>query len=258
MKIFVFSSSKYAGEYAAIQLMKEVKENPRIVLGLSTGLTMIPFYAELIKIHKNEKLSFSEVRTFNIDEYCSFGENDEESLRFFMDKHFFNKIDILKENINFLNGKSDDYEKECENYEIKIKEAGGIDLMILGIGRNAHIGFNEPGSDSKSRTRKVELSKQTLNSNKIFFKDKIPEYALTIGVQTILESKKIILLALSKRKSEAIQNSFGNPSDVKYPASFLQKHNDTYLILDEKSSSSLSNDKNFRGENLILSDNGKN
>ena len=252
MKIFIFNSSKYAGEYVAIQLMKAMKKNPKIVLGLSTGLTMMPFYAELIKIYKNEKLSFSEVKTFNLDEYYDFGEDDKESLRSFMDKYFFSKVDVKDENINFLNGKNKDYKKECNEYEKKIKDAGGIDLMILGIGINSHIGFNEPGSAPESVTRKIKLSAKTKEVNRHFFKDRIPEYAVTMGIKTIMGAKKIILLGLSKRKSEAIFNSFGNPPNVKYPASFLQQHKNASLILDKVASSNFIDNKEDSNKDLFI------
>ena len=230
MKLIIVKSIKEIALEVLDILYKQKKRN--LVLGLATGNTMIPFYQELVRYFKNGKISFTDVRTFNLDEYLLSGDN-KKSLRFFMDKNLFNKIDIKKENIHFLNGLADDIELECKNYEKEIKKAGGIDLQILGIGRNGHIGFNEPGSSFNSKTRKIKLSEMTLKDNKV------GKYALTVGIATIMRAKKIILLANGKHKADAIAKSVRGKIYEKVPASILKKHKDVTFIIDKEAASKL-------------------
>ena len=234
MRIVIVKSIKEVVLEAVDFVFKEIWKKPNLVLGLATGKTMIPFYKELVLAYKNSKIDFSEIKSFNLDEYLGFNEDDKKSLRYFMDINLFNKINIKKENIHFLNGSAKNIELECRNYEKEIKKTGGIDLQILGIGRNGHIGFNEPGSSFKSKTRKVKLSDTTLRDNKVKIK-----YALTMGLATIMQAKKIILLANGKHKADAIAAAIRGNVNEKVPASILKKHKDATFIIDKYAASKL-------------------
>ena len=225
-------NKKKVAEEAAKIVLQEIKKKQNLVLGLATGRTMIPFYNALVKLKKNEKISFTNVRTFNLDEYVGLGEKDKKSFRHFMEEYFFSKVDLKKENINFLDGKTKNFKKECLRYENKIKKSGGIDLQILGIGRNRHIAFNEPGSSIKSRTRKVRLPEETRKVNFGSLKN-APKFALTVGISTILNSRKILLLAFGKEKKKAVQNSLQGKISSKMPASFLRLHKNVIFVVDE-------------------------
>ena len=219
MKVFVLENKKQFSEKASEIVSKLIKGNPKSILGLATGKTMIPFYKNLTK----NKLDFSKVKTFNLDEYVNVKYKN--SFHYFMDKHFFSKINISKENIYFPNSKT--------------KKTPKRDLQILGIGRNGHIGFNEPGSKRDSSIRKVKLARKTLIANKLFGE----RYAYTFGIKEIMNSKKIILLAFGKEKSEAIAKALHGKISEEVPASLLRKHQDVTFILDEKAASKLKNKK---------------
>lgn len=225
-------NKKKVAEASAKIVLQEIKKKPNLILGLATGRTMAPFYKELVKRAKKEKISFANVKTFNLDEYAGIREKDKESLRYFMNKNFFSKVDLKKENINFLDGKARNFKKECLRYENKIKKSGGIDLQVLGIGRNGHIAFNEPGSSIKSKTRKVRLSEETRKVDFGSLKD-APEFALTTGISTILNSRKILLLTFGKEKKKAVQNSLHGKISSKVPASFLRRHKKVIFVVDE-------------------------
>lgn len=217
-----------------------IKRKPNLVLSLSAGGTMIPFYKELIKLNKNKKVSFKKVRTFNLDEYYPINPKNKNSFRYYMNKNFFNKVDLDEKNINFFDSTKRDYKKECSNYERKIKSVGGIDLQILGIGRNSHIAFNEPGSSFNSKTRKIKLTESTVKANSRFFKSEkeVPKHALTMGISTILKAKRIILIATGKEKRECIRRTLKGKISKQVPASILRKHKNTTFILDKQASSS--------------------
>ena len=236
MKVIICKNKKEGANKAALLVAEQIKKKNNLVLGLATGQTMIPFYKELIKT--NKRIDFLKVKTFNLDEWCGVDHNNKNSLKSFMDKYFFSKLNISRENINFLNGKSKNIKKECERYE---KETNGIDLQILGIGINGHIGFNEPGTPFNSLTNKVKITKEIreLYSQEFGGFSKVPKYGLTIGIKTIMRSKKIILLAFGKSKADAVAKSLNNKSNKKIPASILQKHKDVTFILDKKAASKL-------------------
>lgn len=215
-KVLIFSTKKEAVSYAVDLIVKQVKSKPSSVLGLATGKTMIPFYDLL----SSKKLNFSKVQTFNLDKYI----DGKKRYRRFMDEYLFDKINIKKENTYF----------PTDNYEQELKR---IDLQILGIGRNGHIAFNEPGSLFKSKTRKVKLSAQTVRVNKS------PAYALTMGIGTILKAKKIILLAFGEHKSKAVAKAINGPRTTKVPASALQSHGNVLFILDKQAAQSLNKNK---------------
>src|SRR3990167_6463305 len=230
MKVIICKNKKEGANKAALLVAEQIKKKNNLVLGLATGQTMIPFYKELIKT--NKRIDFLKVKTFNLDEWCGVDHNNKNSLKSFMDKYFFSKLNISRENINFLNGKSKNIKKECERYE---KETNGIDLQILGIGINGHIGFNEPGTPFNSLTNKIKITKEIreLYSKEFGGFNKVPKYGLTIGI------KKIILLAFGKSKADAVAKSLNNKSNKKIQASILQKHKDVTFILDKKAASKL-------------------
>lgn len=240
IKLIIVKDKNKGGELVASLIQHFLKYKKKSVFGLATGETMIPIYANLKKLYRKRRINFSYVKTFNLDEYIGLNINDKESLRRFMDTNFFDYVNIRKVNIGFLDGKAKDSKKECKKYEKKIEGAGGIDLQILGIGRDGHIGFNEPGSSIKSKTRKVKLSATTKKDNKSFFKlSKVPDYALTIGISNILQAKQIVLIAFGKNKSKAINLAINGKISNKIPASFLRKHPNVTLVLDKSAASQL-------------------
>lgn len=234
MKLIITSNKKEAVKKAVSIISELIKKKPNAVLGLATGKTMIPLYKKLVKLYKNKKIDFSKIRTFNLDEYAGLKPTDKESYHYYMNKYFFNKININKSNTHFPSSNGKKYEQE-------IKKVKGIDLCLLGIGQNAHIAFNEPGSSFRSTTRKIKLTKQTRKINSKFFLSakEVPRYAYTMGIKTIMNSKKIILLAFGKKKSDAITNSIKAKITEEVPASILRKHKDAIFIIDKKSSKGL-------------------
>ena len=229
MKLIILKDKKQVSIKAGKIVSDLIKKNPNAVLGLATGKTMIPFYKNLTK----QDLDFSKIKTFNLDEYIGLKETDKKSFRYFMNKYFFNKININKKNIHFPSYNSKKYEKEIKKEK--------IDLQILGIGRNGHIGFNEPGSSFKSVTRKVKLTKNTRFVNKLFGRSST--HAFTMGIKTIMSSRKIILLAFGFAKADAIQKAIEGKLSEDVPASILRKHRNVTFILDERAASKLKNEK---------------
>ncbi len=213
------------------------------VLGLATGSSPIGVYKELVSLHKKEGLSFKNVVTFNLDEYFPIEKNDLLSYNHFMNYHLFNHIDIPKENINIPKGNisSKDIYSYCNEYEKKINDLGGLDFQLLGIGRTGHIGFNEPGSNKNSVTRLVSLDFITKEDAAGDFNgiDNVPDKAITMGVDTIMKAKRIVLLAWGHKKSQKVAKSIEGPVSSMVPASFLQVHSNTSIILDEEASSEL-------------------
>lgn len=234
MEISIFKSAEEIGAAVARIFVDEVKNNPSCVLGLATGATPIPTYESIKKLHKEENVSFKDVKTYNLDEYCDLPKSDKNSYYTFMHEQLFNGLDILEENVHFLDGNAGDCETECKKYDTQINEAGGIDIQLLGIGNNAHIGFNEPADTFTDGSFKVKLTESTINANKIYFDENaMPRFALTMGVKQIMNAKKIILIATGEKKAEAIKNMVKGPVTPQVPASVLQEHNDVLIFLDE-------------------------
>ncbi len=198
-------------------------------------------YKEIINIYKNQKMDFSKVRTFNLDEYYGLNRENPQSYYYYMINNLFNHVNIDKNNINIPNGMADKIEIECKEYERKIDKAGGIDLQILGIGVNGHIGFNEPDTSFESETHLVNLDEKTIESNSRFFssKDQVPTKAISMGIRTIMHSKKIILLACGQNKADAIFKAIEGKITPNIPASILQLHKDVVVIVDRKAASKL-------------------
>ena len=205
------------------------------VLGLATGSTPVGMYKELSRRNKAGEISFKDVTTVNLDEYYPLSPENNQSYRYFMNDNLFNHIDIDKEKTHVLNGLAEDPEKECAEYEKMIDSLGGIDLQVLGIGRNGHIGFNEPGDFLYPRTHKTSLTDSTIEANSRFFdsKDDVPRFSLTMGIGTILKAKRIIVLASGKDKKDAVQKMLSNTIDTQCPASLLSLHCDVTVIVTE-------------------------
>ena len=231
-----------AQEIASLIREKEAK-GESCVLGLATGSSPIKVYEELVRMHREEGLTFSNVITFNLDEYYPMDKNNIQSYFYFMHEHLFNHIDILPENINIPNGKisTEDLYQYCIDYEMKIKAVGGLDFQLLGIGRTGHIGFNEPGSHYNSGTRSITLDHITrVDAAPAFLGiDNVPRKAITMGIGTVLSAKRIVLLGWGANKSEILKETIEGEITSEVPATYLQNHNNTTFIIDEGASSQL-------------------
>ena len=240
MRINILKTAEEIGVAVAKIFTDEVKNNPTCVLGLATGATPIPTYNNIKETYNGGSVSFKDVKTYNLDEYCDLPKDDKNSYYTFMHEQLFNGLDILEENVHFLDGNATDSEAECKRYDNEINEAGGIDIQLLGIGNNAHIGFNEPADEFTTGSFKVKLTDSTINANKIYFDENpMPGYALTMGIKQIMAAKKIILIATGPKKAEAIRNMIEGPVTPQVPASILQEHDDVIIFLDEDAASLL-------------------
>ncbi len=241
MRIIIKKDTLEAGDWAATYIIDKIKNaNPTrdkpFVLGLPTGSSPLPVYKELVRRHKAGEISFKNVITFNMDEYVGLPENHTESYHYFMFDNLFNHIDILKENINILNGNAKDLEKECAEYEKKIVKAGGIDLFLGGIGPDGHIAFNEPGSSLSSRTRIKTLSYDTILANSRFFDGdmkKVPTQALTVGVGTVMDAKEVIIIITGFNKARALREVVEGGISHMWTVSILQMHQKGIIVCDE-------------------------
>lgn len=241
MQIIKVKDYKELSRKAASILASQLILKPKSIIGLATGSTPIGTYEELIRLYNEGVISFSDVITFNLDEYCGLESNDINSYYNFMNTNLFNHIDIKKENINIPDGLAGDIKSECECYEKKIEKSGGIDVQLLGIGRNGHIGFNEPSSKFESKTFLVNLDEDTIEANSRFFDniEDVPRQAVSMGVKTIMSSKKILMLANGEEKAEILYKAIYGDIIPEVPASILQLHPDVTIIVDEKAGSYL-------------------
>ncbi len=239
MEIIILKDYESMCKYAAKRIISLLNNKPDAVLGLATGRTMVGVYRELVAAFKRGEVDFSLVKTFNLDEYLGILPNDPLSFRYFMEEHLFKHINIPRENIHIPYSLANPPAKESEKYEKLIREAGGIDLQLLGIGRNGHIGFNEPTSSFSSRTRIKTLTEKTLKDN--FPNGNGPKYAITMGLGTIMEAREILLLASGESKAEAISKSVEGPVSTSTPASILQHHPKVAFIVDEDAGKLLKN-----------------
>lgn len=237
MEVIICKDYEEMSKVAAGIVRQEILGKPNLVLGLATGSTPLGLYKELIRMHKEEGLDFSEVVTFNLDEYYPIRPDHEQSYHTFMFENFFNHINTPRESIHIPKGwmPPEQVEDYCKWYEQHIKEHGGIDVQILGIGANGHIAFNEPGSSLGSRTRLISLDAQTIKDNSRFFRseEEVPRWAITMGVATILEARKILLLANGEHKAEAVAKAVEGPVTSMVTASALQLHPEAKVIVDE-------------------------
>ena len=241
MEIIVKETAEEMSRSAARVVARTLNAKPNAVLGLATGSTPLGLYKELVRMHKEEGLDFSQVTTFNLDEYVGLTQNHPQSYHYFMHENLFKHINIPKQNIYIPSGTTDNYAAFCQWYEQRIRECGGIDLQMLGIGSDGHIAFNEPSSSLGSRTRIKTLARQTIEDNARFFDtlDQVPIYAITMGVGTILEAHKIILLANGKKKAGAVAAAIEGPVTSMITASALQLHRDVLYVVDREAASEL-------------------
>lgn len=236
MRVIICKDYEEMSRRAANIVSGQIFIKPDSVLGLATGNTPIGLYRELVRMHKEEGLDFSEVSSFNLDEYVGLPADDVNSYHYYMYENLFKHINMRKENINIPDGMAKDMEKECLCYEEKIKAIGGIDLQVLGIGNNAHIGFNEPDVKFEAMTHKVKLEEKTLQANARFFGgiDNMPKYAVSMGIRTIMHARKIVLMANGRGKSEAVSKALYGDIKPDIPASILQLHKDVTVIIDRE------------------------
>ena len=240
MEIKIFKTAEEIGVAVAEIFTNEVKNNPECVLGLATGASPIPTYQNIISTFNKGGISFKGVKTYNLDEYCNLPKDDKNSYYTFMHEQIFNSLDILEENVHFLDGNAADCEAECKRYDNEINATGGIDIQLLGIGNNAHIGFNEPADEFTTGSFKVQLTESTINANKIYFDENpMPTHALTMGIKQIMAAKKIVLIATGPKKAEAVKNMIEGAVTPQVPASILQEHADVIIFLDEAAASLL-------------------
>ena len=236
MKIYKAKDYKDMSRKAANIISAQVIMKPNCVLGLATGSTPIGTYDQLVEWYNKGDLDFSEVTTVNLDEYKVLPGTNEQSYYYFMHQHLFDRVNIDPERTNVPNGMEPDAEKECGRYEELIRSLGGVDLQLLGLGHNGHIGFNEPGEAFEKETHCVDLTESTIEANKRFFAsaDDVPKQAYTMGIKTIMQAKKILIVVNGENKADIVERAFFGPVTPEVPASILQLHNDVTLVGDEE------------------------
>jgi glucosamine-6-phosphate deaminase len=242
MEVIIQKHAESASESAARVVARLVRERPEAVLGLATGSTPLKLYQALIRIHREEGLDFSRVTTFNLDEYLGLEKDHPQSYHSFMWKHLFSQINIAPENVHVPDGMTEDVPAFCAEYERRITAVGGIDVQVLGIGSDGHVGFNEPTSSFASRTRIKTLTQQTVADNARFFEgdeSRVPQHCITMGIGTIMDARRVVLLAFGQGKAEAIAATVEGPVAAILPASILQHHAQAKLFLDEAAASKL-------------------
>ena len=235
LTITVFRDERELAKSLADRLAADLARQPRQVLGLATGRTPVRLYHELGTLRAKGRADFSHVVTFNLDEFWGVSPRDPGSYRAFMDEHLFRRVEIRPEQINFLRGDAPDADQECARYDAAIASAGGIDIQLLGIGTNGHIGFNEPARELAARTHRVRLKESTRRSNAALFGgdvSRVPAEALSMGMGSILRARHIVLIATGKSKARCVQQLVNGPITTKLPASFLQLHASVEIFLD--------------------------
>ena len=241
MEIIVQPDAGTASLLAARIVAGIIRDKPHAVIGFPTGSTPIAFYANMVRLHREEGLDFSRITTFNLDEFVGLPPDHPASYHAYMDKHLFGHVNLSRDRIHIPDGTAADIPAYCRKYEDDIRTAGGIDIQILGIGLDGHIGFNEPTSSLGSRTRLKTLTRQTRQDNAAEFggEERVPTHVLTMGVGTILDSRMILLLAFGAKKAEIVARTIEGPVAALVPASALQLHPRTVFLLDEPASARL-------------------
>lgn len=241
MKIYKAKDYKDMSRKAANIISAQVIMKPNCALGLATGSTPIGTYDQLVEWYNKGDLDFSEVTTVNLDEYKGLPRTNDQSYYYFMHQHLFDRVNINLDRTNVPNGMEENSEKECKRYEELIHSVGGVDLQLLGLGHNGHIGFNEPGAAFEKETHCVDLTESTIEANKRFF-DSIndaPRQAYTMGIKTIMRAKKILIIVNGDAKADIVERAFFGPVTPEVPASILQMHNDVTLVGDEEALSKI-------------------
>lgn len=239
MNIRIFDNAEQIAEAVGEFIISEINAKPDSTIGFATGASPVPTYNYLRKAFNDGKVSFKDMTTFNLDEYYDLPKADKNSYYSFMHDNLFSHIDVKEENVNFLNGNAEDAEAECRRYDALIDEKK-IDLQILGIGQNGHIGFNEPSDRFTKGAFKVQLTESTINANSIYFDENpMPHYALTMGTASIMKSKKLVLIATGASKADAVYGMVNGEISPACPASVLQLHPDAYIFLDKAAAAKL-------------------
>lgn len=242
MEIIIRENGQAASEAAAQVVARLVRKKPNAILGLATGSTPLMLYKELIRMHKEDGVDFSNVTTFNLDEYVGLEKDHEQSYHTFMWENLFSQINIRPDRVHIPDGMAEDIPHSCAVYEAAIVAGGGIDLQVLGIGSDGHVGFNEPTSSFGSRTRIKTLTQQTVQDNARFFagdESKVPRHCITMGIGTIMDAKMNLMLAFGESKAETIAATVEGPVTSMVPASILQHHPVTKIFTDDASASQL-------------------
>jgi glucosamine-6-phosphate deaminase len=238
----VFADEHAAAAALAQRIAEALAHDPALVLGLPTGRTPIALYNELASLFAQGRVDFSQVTTFNLDEFVGIPPSHPGSYRSFMETHLFGRVNIDPSRVNFLHGDVTDLDAECTRYERAIEKAGGISLQILGIGTNGHIGFNEPAPELQSRTHRVRLKPETRRSNAALFGDDVeavPREALSMGMATILQVREVVLLATGRTKAACVERALHGPLTTEFPAAFLQLHHAVKVVLDRAAAEKL-------------------
>ena len=232
MKLIKATDYKDLSRKTANILSAQIILKPKSVLGLATGSTPVGTYEQLIEWYNKHDVDFKEVTTINLDEYVGLDGTNEQSYRYFMNHHFLNHININKERTHVPNGQAEDIGAECKRYNALIQEVGGIDLQLLGIGHNGHIGFNEPGEAFEQTTHEIKLKQSTIEANQRFFNhiDEVPTAAITMGIKSIMQARKIVLIANGDDKYDILQKALFGPVTPYIPASILQLHTDLTVV----------------------------
>lgn len=248
MEVIIQPDSETASVLGARHIAALVRRKPDAVLGLATGSTPLPLYRELIRLHREEGLDFRNVRTFNLDEYLGLTPDHPASYRYFMRENLFQHINVAEANIHIPDGLASDVPNTCRLYEEAIAAAGAIDLQVLGIGGDGHIGFNEPGSSLASRTRIKTLTRRTREDNARFFSspEDVPHHVITMGIGTIMDARSVVLLAFGSSKAQAVAAAVEGPLSASVPASILQMHPEAKALLDEAASENLVRGEYYR------------
>lgn len=248
MEVIIQPDKESAAALVARIVANDLRANPHLVLGLATGSTMESVYRRLVSMHGTEQLDFSLCTTFNLDEYVGLAPTDPNSYRHYMDQHLFKHVNIDLRNTHLPNGTAPDLDAECRNYEALMQRAGGLDLQLLGIGKSGHIGFNEPLSALRSRTRVKALTPTTVKQNAPFFggEDKMPRRAITMGVGTISEARRCILLATGSSKADILAQAVEGPITSMVTATALQWHPRCTVVVDEEAGAKLKEQEYYR------------
>ena len=241
MRIYQAEDYKAMSRRAANIISAQVIYKPNCVLGLATGGTPVGLYKQLVDWYKKGDLSFAETRSVNLDEYLGLSPHHEQSYRYFMQTNLFDHIDIKPENTHVLNGLARDPQAECRAYNQLIRDLGGIDLQVLGMGHNGHIAFNEPGENFGLETHLVDLTERTIDANQRFFerREDVPRHALSMGIKNIMNARRILMVVSGEDKAEAVYKAFAGPVTKQVPASVLQLHPDVTLVGDKAALSKL-------------------